>query len=109
MISFSALKSIDAPAFWLGGGLVSKRTQAKKHKMAERIAMMRIAHGNPILGAANRTSNGKITPPKSPAVEAIPVARSRRTLNQCPTHEMAGVKRVHPERPHEILNERKTW
>jgi hypothetical protein len=37
-------------------------------------AMIRMAHGNPILGAAKRIIRGKITPPIPPAVQAMPVA-----------------------------------
>lgn len=33
-----------------------------------------------------------MTPPMPPAVEATPVASPRRTLNQCPTAAMQGVK-----------------
>lgn len=73
-MSLNALKSIDAPACLLSGSLVCKRRLATVHRIAQRSAMMRIAHGKPILGAAKRMIMGKITPPRPPAVQAMPVA-----------------------------------
>lgn len=52
---------------------------------------------------------GKKTPPSPPAVQAIPVARPRRTLNQWPTAAMAGVKRQQEDMPPRTLKERKIW
>ena len=68
---------------------------------------MRIAHGNPILGAANSIIRGNITPPSPPAVQAMPVAKPRRMLNQCPTHETAGVNNVQAESPPRTLKDKK--
>lgn len=74
MTSLKALKSTVLPAFGLPGNLALRRKQAAAHISAESKAMMRIAQGNPILGAAKRMIKGKITPPIPPAVQAMRVA-----------------------------------
>jgi hypothetical protein len=74
LTSLKAPKSIVVPAFELPGNLVLRSKQAIAQISAERKAIMPIAHGNPILGAAKRMIKGKITPPIPPAVHAMPVA-----------------------------------
>lgn len=104
-----ARKSTDAPT------LFSFRTRvfSVRHDISKRTALIsaiiRIAQGKPILGAAKRIITGNMTPPIPPAVQAMPVAYPRRTLNQCPMQETAGIKRAHADRPPRTLNERNIW
>ena len=69
-------------------------------------AIMRIDQANPIRGAANIMISGKITPPKPPAVQAMPVAQPRLVLNQWPTAATGGVKSALADMPPRTLKER---
>ena len=65
----------------------------------------RTAHGNPIDGARYMIISGKMQPPMPPAVHAMPVARPRLLLNQCPMAETLGLKSIDAEMPPSTPNE----
>ena len=109
LVSAKDLKSTEAPAFLFKGSRVLIRRLATISKKAVTKATIRIAHSNPIFGLTIMTMIGNITPPRPPAVVAMPVARPLRTLNQWPTTEVAGVNRADEESPPRTLNDRNIW
>jgi hypothetical protein len=70
---------------------------------------MRMAQAQPTFANRDSSMSGKMTPPRLPAVEAMPVARPRRTLKKWPMAAMEGVKRREQERPDRTPKARRNW
>jgi hypothetical protein len=85
----------------------------KKHAAIPRTpqikAVIRIDQAKPILGVRYNIMRGKATPPRPPAVHAMPVANARRLQNQCPITATLGLKSRDAEVPPSTPKDSKNW
>jgi hypothetical protein len=92
-----------------GGTRERQNATLKPHRTRRVNPSIRTDHAQPTCGSSDWIINGKRTPPKPLPINAIPLARPRRAMNQWATQAMAGVMSKEVPMAVRSEKERRIW